>query len=187
MALSKLLFPIIRALQILTLIPIWGMLAWFVHQYNRNHQSPPAEILVLFIASLVATAWAIISFFQFHHSRGLSILVFVLDMIMLGGLIAGVVLLRAIRNQNCATFSAPFGVTLGGHDYTTNNGSGWDISFKKSCMMQKSAWALGIVDCVLFFLSALVALMIYRRNERVAVRDKGYVDDRRPVKRRGWF
>jgi len=188
MAISKLFFPIIRAFQLLTLIPIWGMLAWFVHQYSKNDRSPPAEILVLFIASLIATLWALISFFQFHHSMGISILVFVVDMLILGGLIAGVVLLRGVRNQDCTAFSAPVGINWGDDSWTLDNGQGWDVSVKKSCMMAKSAWALGIVNCVLWFISALLALMIYRRNERVAVREKGYVvDDRRHARRRGWF
>ncbi|KAF8429046.1 hypothetical protein EV426DRAFT_206771 [Tirmania nivea] len=188
MALSKLLFPIIRALQLLTLIPIWGMLAWFVHQYDRDSQPIPAEILVLFIASLVGTAWGLVSFFQFHHSIGISILVFVMDMVILGGLIAGVVFLRRIRNQECTAVSVPFQISWGDYYLTWDNGNGWDISFRKSCMMLKSAWALGIVNCVLFFITALLALFIYRRNERVAVREKGYVvDDRRPVRRGRWI
>ncbi|KAF8442741.1 hypothetical protein BGX38DRAFT_1067915, partial [Terfezia claveryi] len=163
------LFPFVRALQLLTLIPIWGMLAWFVHQYDKNSQSTPAEILVLFIASLAGTAWALVSFFQFHHSIGLSLLVFVMDMVILGGLIAGVVFLRSVRNQDCTVVSVPITVTWGDHSSSWDNGRGWDISFKKSCMMLKAAWALGIVDCVLFFISALLALFIYRRNERVVV------------------
>ena len=188
MAISKLFFPIIRAFQLLTLIPIWGMLAWFVHQYTKNDQSPPAEYLVLFIASLIATLWALISFFQFHHSIGISIIVFVVDMLILGGLIAGVILLRDVRKNDCTSFSAPIGGTYGNQSWTWDNGQGWDVSFKKTCMMEKSVWALGIVNCVLWFISALLALMIYRRNERVAVREKGYVvDDRRPARRRGWF
>jgi len=192
MALSKFLFPIIRAFQLLTLIPIWGMLAWFVHQYRKNSTSHnvPADILVLFIAALVATVWALVSFFQFHRSRTLSVLVFVLDMIMLGGLIAGVVLLRNISDADCTAVSAPFGVRAGGNNWSWDNGSGWDVSVKKECMMRKSSWALGIVDIVLFFISALLALFIYRRNERRAIREKNYiVDDRRPVRRtrRGRF
>lgn len=188
MAISKLLFPIIRTFQLITLIPIWGMLAWFVHQYSRNDQSTPAEILVLFIAALAGTAWGLVSFFQFHHSIGLSILVFVMDLIILGGLIAGVVLLRDVSDQDCTAVSVPIRISWGDNSWSMNNGNGWDISFKKSCMMLKSAWALGIVNCVLWFISALLALFIYRRNERIAIRDKGYlVDDRRPSRRRGWY
>ncbi|KAF8471766.1 hypothetical protein BDZ91DRAFT_716485 [Kalaharituber pfeilii] len=185
---SKILFPIIRALELLTLIPIWGMLAWFVHQYEENNSSVPARILVLFIASLVATFWAIVSFFQFHHSIGISMLVFIVDMLILGGLIAGVVFLRDIRNEDCSTLSVPVGIRYGDDEWSWDNGEGWSANIEKRCMMLKSAWALGIVDCVLFFISAFLALLIYRRNERVAVRRKGYVvEDRRPVRRRGWF
>lgn len=190
MALSKLFFPIIRTLQLLTLIPLWGILAFFVHKYECNHQSIPAEILVLFIASLVGTAWAVVSFFQCHHSIGISVLVFVMDMIILGGLIAGVVLLRNVRNENCTSLSVPFGISFGNHNWFWDNGNGWNITFKKSCMMLKTVWAFGIINCALFFISALLALFIYRRNERVAVREKGYVvDDRQPqpARRRRWF
>lgn len=188
MAISKVLFPIIRAIQLLALIPTWGMLAWFVHQYDRDNQPIPAEILVLFIASLVGTAWALVSFFQFHHSIGISILVFVMDMIILGGLIAGVVLLRGVRNQNCNSLSVPISITWGDHYWSWNNGNGWNISIKRSCMMLKGAWALGILNSALFFISALLALFIYRSNERVAVREKGYVvDDRRRIRRGRWF
>jgi len=187
MAVSKVLFPIIRALQLLTLAPVWGILAWFVHQYDHNNQPIPAEILVLFIAALVGTAWALVSFFQFHHSVGLSVLVFVMDMIVLGGLIAGVVLLRDVRHQKCTGLSTPLEISWGNQSLSWNDGNGWDISFKKRCILLKAVWALGIINCAYFFISALLALFIYRRNEGVAVRDKGYVDDRQPLRRRRWY
>lgn len=187
MALSKLLFPIIRALEVITLIPIWGMLAYFVDKFGDSNQDVPADLLVLFIVSLIATFWAIISFFQFHRSMGLSLLVFIADMLILGALIAGVVLLRGIKDADCTAISVPVSGRWGDNDFSWDNGNGWDVSVKKECMMLKSAWALGIVNCVLFFISALVALMIYRRNERKAVMTKGYVVDDRPVRRRRWF
>jgi tryptophan-rich sensory protein len=189
MALSKLLFPVIRALQVMTLIPIWGMLAYFVHKFRKQHTDAPVEILILFITALIATGWAIVSFFQFHRSRTISLIVFVMDMLIYGTFVAGVVLLRYVKDSDCAAFSAPVGGKWGDHDWSWDNGSGWDVSFKKSCMLLKASWILAIVDTVLFFISSIVALMIYHRNETCAVREKTYVvDHRRPTgRRRRWF
>lgn len=184
MAISKFLFPLLRALQLLVLIPAWGMLAWFVDEYRTSStRDIPADILVLFIAALIATFWAIISFFQFHRSVALSIIVFVLDMIMFGGLVAGVVVLRKISDADCTDVSVPFGMRVGGEQWSWDNGSGWGFSVKRECAMLKASWALGIVGAVLFFISAVLALLIYRRNETKAIREKNYIADGR--RRRG--
>lgn len=181
MAFSKILFPLFRAVQVLTLIPIWGMLAWFVHQYHKNDTTPPTEILVLWIVALIATFWAIVSFFQFHRSLFISLVVFVMDLLVLGGLIAGVVLLRAIRHANCST-----GVTVG----NWNNRSGWSTGVKKSCVMLKTAWAFAVIKCVLWFITALLAISMWRKNESRAVRDKGYAVEQTSAPRRSrrrWY
>ena len=93
------------------------------------------------------------------------------DTLVLGGLIAGVVLLRDVNDYDCAELSVPVAVRWGDHSWSWDDGrQGWHARVRKECMMVKSAWALAIVNCVLWFMSALLALAIYRRNERVAVK-----------------
>jgi len=96
---------------------------------------------------------------------------------MFGGLVAGVIVLRKISNADCTSVSVPFGMRIGGPDWEFDKEDGWGFSVERECAMLKSSWALGIVDAVLFFISAVLALFIYRKNEQRAIREKNYIVD----------
>jgi hypothetical protein len=57
MAVSGFLFISWRIFQIVLLVPVVGMLSWFVHGYVQSNQLTPNFILVLFIVSVLALAW----------------------------------------------------------------------------------------------------------------------------------
>ncbi|RAL62210.1 hypothetical protein DID88_002694 [Monilinia fructigena] len=98
-------FAFWRFAEIITLIPILGMLAFFVNIYASNNALTPNYILVLFIVSVLACAWAIATIFTYHRTRNNALFVSFIDLCFVGALIAGVYSLRYITNANCASFS----------------------------------------------------------------------------------
>jgi len=149
------LFASWRIMEIVTLIPIVGMLSWFVHGFTQNNQLTPIFILVLFIVSVLALAWAVGTLFLYHRARTSGRFVAFVDLLFFGALIAGVYELRGITKSSCANFSSttdsiylnlgPFGY-VGGR---TNNP--YSLHLNKNCAMLKASFALGIMNVVFFF------------------------------------
>jgi len=152
-----LLFAWWRVCEIVTLIPIIGMLSWFVHGFTKNNQLTPTFILVLFIVSVLAGAWAIGTLFMYHRARTSGAFIAFIDLCFVGALIAGVYELRGITNANCANFSnqrgniylnlGPFGF-VGGQ---VNNPLALHVN--KSCAMLKASFALAIMNIIFFFIT----------------------------------
>lgn len=117
-----------------------GMLAWFVNVFVAANALTPDAVLVFFIASVLALAWAVFTLFSYHRSSANARFVALVDLAFLGTLIAAVYLLRGIADVDCA--AAP--------------GLDWGPP-AKPCAMLKACFALAIVDVVLFFLTALAA------------------------------
>ena len=153
MAISSVLLILFRVLEVLVTIPILGMLAYFVHGYVVSNQLTPTYILVLFITSVLAGAWALFTLFHYLRSRDSALFVALIDLAFVGALIAGVYELRGIAGANCTNFTAggfyfdlgPFGY------YGRQSGSSWSLNTNKTCAMLKASFALGIIDIFLFF------------------------------------
>jgi len=179
-------FLFLRLLQIVTLIPIWGMLAYFIDKYSNSNTAPPASILVLFIVAILATVWALLTLFQFKRYSVVSMLIAFIDLLFVGALIAGVWYLRAVKDADCSTWNGgPVDFDRNGNSVSASWTSNWGLSIKKHCAMYKAAWALGIVNIILFFFSTLVAAHLYRRAERKEIhREKR--TRRRSTRRSRW-
>jgi hypothetical protein len=151
------LFASWRVTEIITLIPIVGMLSWFVNGFNKNNQLTPIFILVLFIVSVLALAWAFFTLILYHTARTSGRFVAFVDLLFVGALIAGVYELRGITNASCTNFSTttndiylnlgPFGY-LGGQ---TRNPLSFHLN--KTCAMLKASFALAIMNIVFFFIT----------------------------------
>lgn len=143
MVLSGFLFLSWRIFEIVTLIPIMGMLAYFVHQYVNSNLLTPSYILVLFIVSVIALAWAIFTTIDYLRARHDALFVALFDLGLVGALIAGVYYLRGPGTANCTHTNAGI----------TTSGSYFNISTNKDCAMLKAAFALGIIDILAFFIT----------------------------------
>lgn len=163
MALSGFLFLSFRIAQLLTLIPIVGMLAWFVHGFVVNNQLTPTYILLLFITSVLAAAWTLATLVTYLRARHSALFVALVDLAFVGTLIAAVYELRAITNQDCAHFSSgsiylslgPFGY------YGRQSGSQWALHINKTCAMLKACFALAIINIIFFFFTFVSCSSIY--------------------------
>src|SRR3978361_1291020 len=104
--LPGLLFAIARVTQLLTLIPIIGMLSYFVHGYTVNNQLTPTFILVLFIVSVLAAFWALATIVAYGMTKRNGRFVAFVDLLFFGALIAGVYELRGVTKTDCAHFGS---------------------------------------------------------------------------------
>lgn len=155
MAVSGFLFISWRIFQIVLLVPVVGMLAWFVHGYVESNQLTPNFILVLFIVSVLALAWVFATLFNYLRARHDALFVALIDLGFVGALIGGIVALRGIANADCSNFSAgslyvnlgPFGY------YGRQSNSPWAVNINKTCAMLKASWALAIILTLTFFVT----------------------------------
>ncbi|KAE9962876.1 hypothetical protein BLS_009920 [Venturia inaequalis] len=162
------LFACWRVTEIVTLIPIVGMLSWFVNGFNKNNQLTPIFILVLFIVSVLALAWAFFTLILYHRARTSGRFVAVVDLLFFGALIAGVYELRGITNASCTNFARSTNdifLNLGPFGYLgVSNKNGLAVNVNKSCAMLKASFALGIMNIIFFFITFLIALWVGHHN-----------------------
>ncbi|KAF1964827.1 hypothetical protein BU23DRAFT_491502 [Bimuria novae-zelandiae CBS 107.79] len=172
MSFSGLSFILWRMLEILTLIPTMGMLAWFVHIYDSRGFRTPTEILVLFIVSTLGVAWTIGTLFLYSRAKHSASFVAFVDLLFVGAFIGAVYELRAMGDADCSNWrrgnnhSASFlGVTI--------TGAFPNLDVDKSCAMLKASWVFGIINCILFFFTFILALLVHRHydsRDRVVVK-----------------
>lgn len=145
-----------RFLEIITLIPTMGMLAYFVNGYVNANQLTPNYILILFIVSVLALAWAIFTLFSYHRSSSNALFVAIIDLGFVGAFIAAVYYLRFIAGANCTSIrGTSYDVDFG--PFGTFNGNGVDVDTNKTCAMLKACFAFGIMNCIFFFFTAVLA------------------------------
>ncbi|KAF7556477.1 hypothetical protein G7046_g6303 [Stylonectria norvegica] len=160
-------FVFFRILQIITLIPTMGMLAWFVNGFVKENALTPNSILVLFIVSVLALAWAIFTLFSYHRSSTNALFVGLIDLAFVGALIAAVWYLRGIGHANCTNVTRDnWTADLGS---VTVTGPGYNWSTNKPCAMLKAAWAFGIMNIVFFFITSIVA---FSHGDRMSAYDR---------------
>ncbi|RAL06025.1 uncharacterized protein BO80DRAFT_86928 [Aspergillus ibericus CBS 121593] len=158
-----------RILELIFLIPIIGMMAYFVNGYLNANQITPAYILVLFIVSVIAAFWCIDTLIRFSTTKRSAMFVAFVDLLFFGAFIAGVYELRFIAGATCSHWDGgsvyislgPFGY------YGYRSGNPLSFHINKTCAMLKACFALGIIEVVFFFWTAILALAIYRRPEVV--------------------
>lgn len=160
-----------------------GMLAYFVNGYVNANQLTPNYILILFIVSVLALAWAIFTLFSYHRSSSNALFVAIIDLGtnllprgpslrfpdtsaqptnprlptgFVGAFIAAVYYLRFIAGANCTdvrgtTYDVDFGI------FGSFNGNGITVDTNKTCAMLKACFAFGIMNCIFFFFTAVLA------------------------------
>jgi len=159
--LSSVIFTLVRILQILLLLPMVGMLGYFMHPYVQANQTASTWLLLMFIISVIGCAWCLLTLFQFHRSYIHSLVVLVVDIVFFACFIAGVVLMDFVKNWNCVS----------------------GLHVKKTCTMHKVTWVFGIINIILFFVTAVFAWQLHHRSSDRAAAP---VKDRHAGRRRRW-
>ncbi|KAL6888033.1 hypothetical protein GGI43DRAFT_230471 [Trichoderma evansii] len=143
-----------RISQIVTLIPPVGMLSWFVKKFNDANILTPDDILVLFIVTVLALGWALLTLLYYSRSSHNGMFVSFVDLCFLGGLVAGIYYLRKIQYADC---QSPSDDSIW-YNHIHNVGiPGYIWPVQKPCAMLKASWAFAIMNTVFFAVTALAA------------------------------
>ncbi|KAL4928863.1 uncharacterized protein BDV17DRAFT_86165 [Aspergillus undulatus] len=180
---GSLFFIFNRLTEITFLIPIIGMMAYFVDGYLKANMIVPPYILVLFIVSVIAVFWCIDTLIRHSTTKRSAAFVSFVDMLFFGAFIAAVYQLRFIANADCGDWDGdsvyislgPFGA------YGRQEGNDLADDLNKTCRMLKACFAIGIMEVIFFVWTAFWALWIYRRS---ADRERGVVKESTTVRRR---
>ncbi|KAG9245873.1 hypothetical protein BJ878DRAFT_499596 [Calycina marina] len=140
------------------------MLAYFVHIYQKANSLTPDYILILFIVSVLGAVWAIATLFTYHRAKSNAFFVSLIDICFVGAFIGAVYELRFIAHANCtSTTSSTWDISGLGF---SASGPGVTIATDKTCAMLKASFAFGIMNCIFFAITSLLALMVGRGDER---------------------
>ncbi|KAJ5287778.1 hypothetical protein N7478_003464 [Penicillium angulare] len=165
-----------RLVEITFLIPIIGIMSYFVHGYLKANMLTPAYILVLFIVSVIAAFWCLDTLIRFSNTKRSAIFVAFVDLLFFGAFIAGVYQLRFIATQDCSHWdgsSSSVWVSLGPFgEYGESIHNDYHLHVNKTCAMLKTTFAMGIMEVIFFSWTAFWALWLHSRDREVIVREK---------------
>ncbi|EMR61997.1 hypothetical protein UCREL1_11080 [Eutypa lata UCREL1] len=161
-------------MQILTLAPTMGMLAYFVHGFVQLNQLTPNLYLVMFIVSTLGLAWAIWTLFSYHRSSANSRGVGFVDLLFVGAFIGAAYSMRIMAHADCTsvTVGDPVAISFGAFGSASLN-VGVDATVDKTCAMLKACFAFGVMNAAMFFFTSVLAWM---HGDRMSSGDrKSYV------------
>lgn len=170
---GSLFFIFNRMVEITFLIPIIGMMAYFVDGYLKANIITPVYILVLFIVSTIAVFWCFDTLIRHSTTKRSAAFVCFVDLLFFGAFIAAVYQLRFIATANCGDWNGgtvwislgPFGA----YGQRTNNPLADNPN--KTCRMLKTCFALGIMEVIFFFWTAFWALFMHRKTSETVVKE----------------
>ncbi|OAA62794.1 hypothetical protein SPI_04334 [Niveomyces insectorum RCEF 264] len=175
-------FAFWRFLQIITLIPTMGMLAWFVNAFIRANELAPNYVLILFVVSVLGVVWCLFTLFSYHRSSANAQFVALIDLGFVGALIGAVYDLHFISDANCTTVSVTDSWLVSAGNLVTLGPQGVDVATSKPCATLKACFAFGIMNCVFFFFTAVLAWM-HGGKSAASERDRRYVRETTTVHR----
>jgi hypothetical protein len=167
--LPGLFFTFWRNAQLLTLIPVIGMLAYFVNAFTRANMLTPAYVLALFIVSVLAAFWALATLLAYHQTKWNAHFCALVDLLFVGALIAGVYYLRGITSWDCVSNPQTLGPAPGIDLRFAQVSGGVTLSnFNKTCSMLKASFAFGIMNIFFFFITFVRAPLCLPSNANAA-------------------
>jgi hypothetical protein len=159
--------------------------SWFVNGFSHFNLITPATVLTLFIVSVLALAWSVMTLIRMGSTRRSAGFVAFVDLLFFGALIGGVVELGPISKAPCGHFeSSSLYYSLGPFGYEGRELGKPYYDPSKSCKMLKASFALGIMNVVFFWFTFFLALFLRRRRDEV-VREKTTTTRRRRRRRSG--
>lgn len=137
----------------------------------------------MFIVSVIAVFWCLDTTIRYRTAKNSAMFVCFLDLCFFGAFIAAVYELRFTAKDNCshwdpASESESLYVSLGPFGrlgYQTDNPLALHVN--KTCALLKTCFALGIMETIFFFWTAILAYFIY--EPRKVVRETVEVRRRR--------
>ncbi|KAI5856027.1 hypothetical protein BZA05DRAFT_429081 [Tricharina praecox] len=182
---------VFRVLQILTLIPAWALMAAVTRRYNGNNIDTPGGVLTLFIVTLLASVWSFCILIAVLRAGNTALWIAFWDIVAMGALIAGVATTSNIANYECnavgqSTTQTVF-ITSDGQRITavptgTATDNRTDFSDNpNNCNLIKAAWGLAIANIIMFFITAILAVVVCKQNEQEMEKNRTVVIEDAPV------
>lgn len=191
-------WTVLRIIQFLTLVVIFGIAASFINEYNNAGVNTPNGVMLLFVVSLIAALWTLTTLIFYFRSNTIPLWIVFWDIVFLALLIAGVVMLGDVTNENCRAYYDEWRETswyrrttttttstvdpndearkiiLGETVTTTSDGdrNAGNSGYSKPCSLLKTIFGLAIANIILFFITALLGIGVYR--ERRQRKDRNY-------------
>jgi len=157
-------FFVFRLLELTFLIPPLGMLSAIVHNYVSHNQLAPAFVLVLFIVVVIASVWTLLTMLLYGLTKKNGYLVALVDLLIFGGLIGGVVVLGPVAGLSCSSPNLQSPIYLE---------SAYNVyDFGNFCNLLKASFGLAVIEIILFFFTivsgddySVLALTLKDSNE----------------------
>jgi hypothetical protein len=141
--LAGLFFVAFRLAEMVFLIPVLGMLSSIVHGYVTHNEIAPSYVLVLFIVIVIASVWAFFTMLFYGITKRNGHFVALLDLMIFGALIGGVVVLGPVKDLSCGSpnLRSPMYLLSGPFVY----------QFSNYCNLLKASFGISILLIILFF------------------------------------
>ncbi|KAI5818052.1 hypothetical protein BZA77DRAFT_386417 [Pyronema omphalodes] len=165
----------LRVLQILTLVPAWALMAAVLSWFQSSTHPTPASIVILFLILLLSSIWSFCILIAVLRAHNTALWITFWDILIVGGLIAGISITSNLANYECGAVIRTYYYTVDGRRLSD---PGFLISDQPqqqfwdkagNCALLKAAWGLALVNVLLFFGTALLAWLVYRRNQQVVL------------------
>lgn len=147
---SSIFFILWRLVEIFFLIPMIGMLSYIVHEYVNANIMVPSYVLVIFIVTVLALVWCVMTTLFFGAAKRSGYFVSIMELAFIAAFIASVAVLRDIGSQGCGSFAAnPLG-------NLQVQGGPFVYQLSKFCNLLKASFAFAIME-IFFFATTLVS------------------------------
>lgn len=172
----------VRVMQTVCSIPIIGISANFISQIIAFNQSPPQVLIGTISVTCVALLYAAITFILYLDAMLPFLLAAIADgLFLIAFIVVAIVVGQPLTYLNCQAIGSP-SASGSMYDFSSALGtnplqSGSDVDFntwigysKSTCLEMKSIWGLSISLCVLFGLSVMCVICLWRKKPAEATK-----------------
>ncbi|KAH6669633.1 hypothetical protein F5X68DRAFT_215890 [Plectosphaerella plurivora] len=173
-----------RAMQLISLVAIVGMTGDFVAEMVAADSRPPDVLIGTLVVACLATLYVIISYILYWDSMLPMLIASATDIgLMVAVIVVAVTLGKPLSFLSCKDLSAGGGsnasfiASIGKNIVEATGADGrvnyyvWVGAAQKSCYATKAVWGLSIALCVLFALSGVASICLWRRQKMAAPKD----------------
>jgi hypothetical protein len=140
-------------------------------RFQASTVSTPASVVILFVILLLCSIWSFCILIAVLRANNTALWIAFWDIVCMGALIAGVAVTSNLANYECGTVVRTYYYTADGRrlsdpfvsDQAVQRQQFWD--HPGNCNLLKAAWGLAIANIIMFFITALLAISIYKQNE----------------------
>jgi len=170
-------FTVVRGMQAISLIGIIGMTSNFIAEIVKGKADPPSEIVGTLSVTCIALLYVAISYILYYDSILPLLISTALDSLLLIALIViAVTVGKPLSYLSCAalpksggdtgSFVDSVGQNIGKLNYWV-----WAGASRTTCYEMKAIWGLSIGMCILFAVSSVVSVCLWKRQKMEIQKD----------------